>query len=83
MNGKGDKPRPVDRQKWDNAPYWATLERRKNMDEYLTTKEVMALLRVSRITIWRWVKDGILKQTKVGGKLLYPKSELNKMLETD
>ena len=25
MSGKGDKPRPVDREKWENAPIWETL----------------------------------------------------------
>ena len=38
MNGKGDKPRKVDREKWDNAPYWAELKTRK--DERLAKKLV-------------------------------------------
>lgn len=27
--GKGDKPRPVNRAKWDKAPYWVELEKRR------------------------------------------------------
>lgn len=30
---KGDNPRPVDRKKWDDAPYWQELEKRKRKGE--------------------------------------------------
>ena len=32
MAGKGDKPRPVNRKKWDACPLWITSEQRKQAD---------------------------------------------------
>jgi hypothetical protein len=33
MAGKGDRPRPVDRTKWESAPYWKQLELRKRKEQ--------------------------------------------------
>lgn len=32
MNGKGDKPRKVDRKKWDDCPLWKNLKREKELE---------------------------------------------------
>ena len=45
MAGKGDKARPVDRKKWDEAEYWKELEKRKNKesrDEVRKVRQIRA-----------------------------------------
>lgn len=39
-------------------------------DEFLTTSEVMSMLRVSRSTLLRWVDDGRLAATRLGPRAL-------------
>lgn len=36
------------------------------MEELLTLREVMARLKVSRSTVWRWIKEGRLHPVKLG-----------------
>jgi excisionase family DNA binding protein len=35
-------------------------------DDLLTVLEVAAYLRVSRVTVWRWCREGILPASQVG-----------------
>lgn len=35
-------------------------------DDLLTVVEVAAYLRVSRVTVWRWCREGILPASQVG-----------------
>lgn len=51
------------------------------MKEFLTRKEVAALLRVSVQTISIWVHSGKLKAQKVGKKLLISKASVYEALE--
>ena len=37
------------------------------MNTYLTPLEVAQILKVSRITVYRWIKSGDLKAKKIGG----------------
>jgi excisionase family DNA binding protein len=39
--------------------------------DWMTTKEVMEYLGVVRLTLEKWVKRGVIKQNKVGGKIFY------------
>ena len=48
---------------------------------YLTVKQVCELLHISRLTLYRWVKQDKVKATKVGQKLLIEQSDIQKLLE--
>ena len=57
-------------------------ERTKPKEEkFLTIKQVAELLGVTEPTLWRWNKEGILKRVKVGNKVRYKESDVNKVLE--
>lgn len=43
-----------------------------------TTSEFAKRHNVSTNTLWRWCKMGILKPTKIGGKVWYKESDLRK-----
>ena len=40
------------------------------------------MLHVTLSTLWRWDKDGFLKSTKVGKKLMYRASDIERILAT-
>ena len=50
-------------------------------EKFLTIKQVAQLLGVTEPTLWRWNKEGILKRVKVGNKVRYKESDVNKVLE--
>lgn len=52
------------------------LEKSQYCDELLTIEEVCELLKVSKMTLYRWNKLGILKKIEVGGKRRYRKSDV-------
>lgn len=52
------------------------LEKSQYCDELLTIDEVCELLKVSKMTLYRWDKLGILKKIEVGGKRRYRKSDV-------
>ena len=52
-------------------------------ERYLTDKEVAELLRVSRRTLQEYRNNRILPFIILGGKVLYPESELRKVLEAN
>jgi|GEM_PF-2715265 len=49
-------------------------------DKLLTYKEVAAIMRCSRVSIWRRVKDGDLKTVQAGGKVLFQQSVIESYL---
>jgi len=51
------------------------------MNTYLTPLEVAEILKVSRITVYRWIKDGKLKAVKPGGVVRIRKEDLRKFIE--
>ena len=52
-------------------------------ERYLTDKEVAELLRVSRRTLQEYRNNRILPFILLDGKVLYPESELRKVLEAN
>ena len=52
-------------------------------ERYLTDKEVAELLRGSRRTLQEYRNNRILPFILLGGKVLYPESELRKVLEAN
>jgi excisionase family DNA binding protein len=50
--------------------------------EYLTVKEMARELRVSPRTAWRWVAEGIVPSTRVGGARRIARADLEYLIET-
>ncbi len=50
------------------------------MEELLTTRQVLELLKVDRITIYRMLQDGRLKGVKIGQQWRFPLSEVKRLL---
>ncbi len=49
--------------------------------EYLTADEAGRYLKVCRASLWRYSKMGILKPRKIGGKILFIRSDIDKFLK--
>ena len=49
--------------------------------KYLTIDEVCQYLKMSRTTIWRYTKSGILKPKKIGYKTLYARADIDDYLK--
>lgn len=49
---------------------------------FLTRKEVMEKLHItSDTTLWKWEKKGIIRSRKIGGRNLYPASEIEQLMK--
>lgn len=51
------------------------------MEKFYTIKEVCEVLRMSRSTLYRVMEEYHLSPIKVGGKVLFPETELNRFIE--
>lgn len=45
--------------------------------EFYTAKETAERLRISKVTLWRYEKDGILKARRVGRRVLYDRESVD------
>lgn len=52
------------------------LNRKKETETLLTPDEVASKYRISKVTLWRWAKDGLLKPVKMGRKSFYRQSDI-------
>ena len=68
--------------KWLSG-FWESYSPPLDGERYLTDKEVAELLRVSRRTLQEYRNNRILPFILLGGKVLYPESELRKVLEAN
>lgn len=50
-------------------------------DQYLSPNDTVAILRISKPTLWRWEKQGYLVPVKIGGKKYYRKSDVDALLQ--
>lgn len=50
-------------------------------EEYLTRKEVMAILKRCDSTMTKWARTGYLEPVRIGGKYLYRKSDVEKLMK--
>jgi len=50
------------------------------MDEYLSTRQVIEILKVDRITIYRMLQDGRLKGIKIGQQWRFSRGEVDRLL---
>lgn len=48
-------------------------------DQLLSIDEVAKLLSVSKMTLYRWDQNGILKKVEIGGKRRYRKSDIERL----
>ena len=48
-------------------------------EKYLTTEEVCESLKVSRVTLWNWQKNGILKSIRIGNLKRYRLSDIESL----
>ena len=48
-------------------------------DQLLSIDEVAKLLSVSKMTLYRWDKNGYLKKVEIGGKRRYRKSDIERL----
>ena len=56
------------------------LEQRENKPEtYLTADETAKRLGVDRSTLWRWNKEGYLRSIKIGCKVRYKLSDVERL----
>lgn len=55
-----------------------TLKNKK--EKLLTRKEVIEKFQIAEATIWRWTKHKIIEAKKVGGRVYYPESEIQRVL---
>lgn len=55
--------------------------REENEEKYLSSNEVCKLLNVSKPTLWRWEKIEYLIPIRVGGKVRYKLSEVEKTIQ--
>ncbi len=49
-------------------------------ESYLTRRETCDFLKVDQATLWRWAKRGYLMPVEMGGRRLYRKSDLQRIL---
>lgn len=48
---------------------------------YYTTAEVQEILKVSRVTLHRWRKEGVIKAKKFKGVVRYKLSDIKKVMK--
>ncbi len=51
-------------------------------NELLTVQEVADFLRVGRVTVWRWCKDGTIPACRVGRNWRIPRNDFLELLES-
>lgn len=51
-------------------------------DVLITLDEASKLLHVSKMTLYRWDKAGVLKKVEIGGKRRYRKSDIERLVGT-
>lgn len=55
---------------------------KKDLDSnsLMSAKQVAEYLKVSSVTVWNWTNSGILKCSKIGGRVRYVRSEVAEAL---
>lgn len=53
----------------------------KPSEIYITAEEVSKKLSVDKSTLWRWDKSGYLPKIKMGGKIRYRLSDIEKLMK--
>jgi excisionase family DNA binding protein len=53
----------------------------KQSDKLLTVEETAEIFKVSKVTLWRWQKDGTLMPIRIGGKTRYRESDIQRLIK--
>ena len=53
-----------------------------DIDSFLTTEEVCEYLRISRPTIHRWKREGVIPHIRIGKNIRYRESDLRDVLQS-
>jgi predicted DNA-binding transcriptional regulator AlpA len=53
-----------------------------NHETYLNVAKVTEMLGVDRSTLWRWAQSQYLAPIKIGGKIRYKMSDINKIINS-
>ena len=56
-------------------------EEKQKPDTLVSRKQTAERLNVDYSSLWRWQKLGYLKPTRVGGKVMYKESDIQRILE--
>ena len=59
------------------------LNRKKETETLLTPGEGASKYRISKVTLWRLAKDGLLKPVKMGRKSFYRQSDIERVFDLD
>jgi hypothetical protein len=59
----------------------ASDSRKKEDDQLISRKDAKKMLNVDYSTLWTWAKSGYLVPIKVGGKVFYKKSDVNRLTD--
>ncbi len=51
-------------------------------EKVFTREEVIAKFEITPATLWRWTKHKIIHSKRVGGRVYYPESEINRLIES-
>lgn len=52
-----------------------------NNDEFYQIEDICSIFKVSRITVYRWIKAGKLTGYKVGRSFLFKRADIDKLIE--
>lgn len=53
----------------------------KEEDTLLTPEQAAAKIQTTKVTLWRWTKQGYLSPVRIGGKVFYKESDIKKLME--
>ena len=53
----------------------------QKQERFLTAEEVRQMLGISKATLWRRKGDGTLIPIKIGGRVMYKQSDIDKLVE--
>ncbi|MGD0886160.1 MAG: helix-turn-helix domain-containing protein [Thermodesulfovibrionales bacterium] len=51
------------------------------VEKLYTVNEVVEMLRIARATLYRHIDNGLIKPVKLGGRTLFPESELDRLIK--
>lgn len=57
------------------------LKKANEKKTYLSTDDICALFSVKHITVGRWKKKGLIQAVTVGGRVLFPREEVEKAVK--
>lgn len=51
------------------------------MEELITTTELLKILKISKITLYDWIKKGKVKCIRIGKEYRFDKKELDRLMK--